>query len=116
MNEERSLEEINAHRHGILPDPENYRIVAIRCEQDIETSSSSLALRIRNQNTGHTCWLHFPNPKYNCDPFYQFFDWTGLYLMTTSHLGWSKDQRIEVGDWDGDPPVFWAEDVELIEE
>jgi hypothetical protein len=32
--------------------------------------------------------------------------------MTTTHLHWDPSQQIEVGDWDGGPPLFWAENVE----
>jgi len=73
MNDERSLEEINAHRHGILEKPEDYRIVAIQCEQDLDAHSSRLSLRLRSKTTGDTCWLHFTNPTFNSDPFLPFF-------------------------------------------
>ena len=36
--------------------------------------------------------------------------------MTTSHLNWDPAQRVEGGDWDGGPPLFWAEDVSRAED
>ena len=116
MYERRSLNEINAHRHPVLPDAESYRVVAIRFEHDYDTQRSSLALRIRNEETGDTCSLQFTNPAFNSDPFIELRDATGLYLMTTTHLRWDRSQQIEVGDWDGGPPLFWAEDVEREED
>jgi hypothetical protein len=111
MNDERSLDEINAHRYAVLEEPEDYRVVAIRYEQDLEAHVSSLALRVRHETSGHTCWLRFANAVFKEDPFFPLRDATGLYLMTTSHLGMESAQQIEIGDWDGGPPLFWAEDV-----
>ncbi len=112
MYEKRSLDEIKAHRHAVLPDAELYRVVAIRFEQDLDAHRSSLALRLRNEETGATCSLQFTNPVFNSSPFLELWDATGLYLMTTTHLHWDRAQQIEIGDWDGGPPLFWAEDVE----
>jgi hypothetical protein len=111
MKDERSLDEINANRHAVLAKPEDYRVVAIRCEQDLEAHVSSLALRVRHETSGHTYWLRFANAVFNEDPFFPLRDATGLYLMTTSHLGWESARKIEIGDWDGGRPLFWAEDV-----
>jgi hypothetical protein len=112
MNEERSLNEIRSHRHAVLPDAESYRVVALRFECDLDAHRSSLALRIRNEETGVICSLQFTNPVFNSAPFVDVRDATGLYIMTTTHLGWDRSQQIEVGDWDGGPPLFWAEAVE----
>jgi len=116
MHEERSLDEINAHRHSVLPEAELYRVTAIRFEQDLDVHQARLSLRVRNKKTGEVCSLQFSNPVFNSDPFMDLRDTTGLYLMTTDHLGWDPAQRIEVGDWDGNPPLFWAEEVKRTEE
>jgi len=112
MNQEHSMDEIKAHRHPVLPDAESYRVTAIRFEHDFDTQRSSLALRLWNEKTGGTCSLQFTNPVFNSDPFMELRDAAGLYLMTTTHLHWDTSQQIEVGDWDGGPPLFWAENVE----
>jgi hypothetical protein len=112
MNEQRSLDEIKAHRHPVLPDAESYRVAGIRYEHDLDANRSSLILRVRNQKTGDTLCLQFTNPHFNSDVFQDLWDATGLYIMTTTHLHWDPLQQIEVGDWDGGPPLLWAEDVE----
>ena len=116
MNHERSLEEINANRHDVLSDPENYRIVAMRFEKDLDSRASQLELKIQHTKTNQSCLLQFTNPIFNGDPFQPYYDSCGLYIMDTAYLKWGSDQRIEVGDWDGEPPLFWAESVNLKEE
>ena len=111
MKEERGIDEINKHRHHILPDAESFRVVFIQFTQDFEARRSSILLRVRNEQAGETVSLCFTNPTFDTSPFLYLQDASGLYIMKTSYLGWDPRQAVEVGDWDDGLPLFWAETV-----
>jgi len=113
MNQERTIEEIKSHRYPALPEAEKYRVVRLDYTQDFEASDCSTILVIKHTDSGKKKSLRFSNSRFNDDLFTSLIDATGLYLMDTSHYGWGKEQRIEVGDWDGGPPIFWAESVQV---
>jgi hypothetical protein len=83
---------------------------------DFETPDCTLVLIIRHKSTGNLRKLQFSNVALNNPELAYLRDATGLYFIDTSYLNWSPDQRIEVGDTDGGPPLFWAEAVEEIHE
>lgn len=113
MDKERSKEEIVRHRHPALPDAEKYRVVKCEYAEDFETNRCELVLTVKHSDTCELKVLKFNNVGFNEPVFTSIRDVTGLYLMDTSHLGWSSQQQIEVGDWDGDPPIYWAESVQI---
>lgn len=116
MTPERSMEETTKYRHGILPDAERYRVVRCKVDSDFIAGTTLLALTLSHMDTGAVRTLKFTNVGFNEPVLVALRDATGLYLMDTSHLGWDKSVRIEVGDWDGGPPLFWAETAEHISE
>ena len=116
MNEERTLQEIEQHADTALPNAKEYRVAGCKYEEDFESHSATLILILKRFESGEVRRLRFTNPNFNAGPpFGSLSDASGLYLMDTSHLGWGREQRIEVGDWDGGPPLFWASDMEEIE-
>ena len=116
MNTERSKEEIKKHRHGLLPDAERYRVVRCRLDSDFTAGTSLLVLTVSHMDTGAVRKLRFYNVVLDEPMLVALKDANGLYLLDTKHLGWAESQRIEVGDWDGGPPLFWAEGVEQTQE
>ena len=115
MNTERSKEEIKTHRHGILADAERYRIVRCKVDSDFTAGTTLVVLTLSHMDTGAVRRLRFTNVRLGEPMFVALQDAAGLYLMDTKHLGWAESQRIEVGDWDGGPPLFWAETAELVQ-
>jgi hypothetical protein len=112
MHTERSLQEIEQYAHSSFPDAREYRVVGCLYEVDFESHNASLVLVLKRIKSDEVRRVRFANPHFEEPPFIELWDATGLYLMDTSHLGWGQEQRIEVGDWDGGPPIFWASDVE----
>ncbi len=112
MDKERNLKEIEENQLSILPDAKNYRVIRYQYDGNFEPQEASLVLTLQNQNTKEIVRLNFKNVHSNEEMFSTLRDSTGIYLIDTSYLGYSPKQRIEVGDWDGDPPIFWAEKVE----
>jgi hypothetical protein len=109
---ERSLEEINAHHHEILPDAEKYRVTRCRLDAEFTTGKTTLVLNLIHSENGSRRELRFENVVIEESTLCALKDATGLYVFDTHHLGWAESSRIEVGDWDGGPPLFWAERVE----
>jgi hypothetical protein len=115
MKTERTLEEIKAHRHEILPDAENYRIIRCNIDADFSSGTSTLVMTLAHKESRAVRKLRFENVSVESPVLVALKDADGLYFMDTRHLGWSESQRVEVGDWDGGPPLFWAETVSQIE-
>lgn len=105
---ERTLDEISRHRHPILLDPEKYRVISLEFKENYEEGNSFLQITICRADTGERRTLRFCGVSFPEPPLTSLRDATGLYIMDTSHLGWDAAQSIEVGDWDGGPPLFWA--------
>ncbi len=114
MRAERSLEEIKKHRNPILANSEDYRVIRCVYDENFEEQNVVLTLSIKNMKTGEVRNLHFSNVVFNGPIFTSLHDAAGLYLIDTAYLAWDPNQRIEVGDWDGGPPIFWATQVEEI--
>ena len=108
---ERTLNEIKANNYPILKNSENYQITRIEYDEDYETNIRSLILTLRNKK--NLVKLIFGNVVLNEEAILALRDASNLYIIDTSYLGWGKEQRIEIGDWDGGPPIFWAEEVKL---
>jgi len=111
---ERALTEIKEHRLDVLPKSDRCRVVKLELESDFDSGVTNLILTLRNADTEDACRLRFLEVHLSDSALLALQDATGLYLMDTQHLGWNKNQRIEVGDWDGGPPIFWAKTVETL--
>ena len=116
MKTERSLEDIKAHRHQVLPDAEKYRITHCSLDADFVTGITSFLLTLMHQESGSVRKFRFMNVSISEPTLAALKDASGLYLIDTHYLGWSESQRVEVGDWDGGPPLFWAQTVEEIDD
>jgi len=112
MATERSIEQIKQNIIPILPEWDTCRVSRYEYNEDFETGYASLILTIHT--TSEVTNLHFFHVHLNGDPIAPLRDAIGLYIIDTSFLGWDKNQKIEVGDWDGGPPIFWAEKVEKL--
>jgi hypothetical protein len=112
METERSLEQIKKNLLSLLPEPETCRVLRYEYAEDFEGGYASLNLSVRT--TTGVIKLLFSNVSLNGDPITPLRDAIGLYIIDTSFLGWDKKQKIEVGDWDGGPPIFWSEKVEKL--
>jgi hypothetical protein len=111
MNTERSLKEINDNPYHVIDSPEKYKAISGIYEEDFRSSVASMILVIENFETGEQHKLQFLNVSLNKPVFTAIRDATSLYFLDTSYLKWGQNQRIEVGDFDGGPPLFWAEEV-----
>lgn len=116
MNKERTIKEIEENQHPILKDTKEYQVIRCQYDEDFIQQKAHLIITIRNKNNKETINLRFENVCFNESPFLLLRDSCGLYLIDTSYLGYNSDQKVEVGDWDGGPPIFWAEKVEKIKE
>ncbi len=112
MNTERSIEQIKQNLIPILPEWDTCRVVRYEYDEDLDTGYASLILTIRTAS--ELTKLLFSHVHLNGDPITPLRDAVGLYIINTSSLGWDRAQKIEVGDWDGGAPIFWAEKVEKI--
>lgn len=115
MNIFRTTEETARHAHPILTGADRFRVC--RCSLDADFGPSgqmTLHLTLASTEQEPQIHLRFDN-VHIAEPLVQALrDATGLYVMDTLHLGYSSDQRIEVGDDDDGAPLFWAETVQKI--
>ena len=110
IHTERSIEEIKQNIIRILPEWETCRVIRYGYDEDFENGNASLILTVRTAN--EVAKLLFSGVCLNGDPITPLRDTVGLYIISTSFLGWDNAQKIEVGDWDGGVPIFWAKTVE----
>ncbi len=109
MNTERSLQEIADHPYYVIDGPQEYRAISGNYEEDFKETKASLILVLENIVSGEKRKILFLNVSLNEPVFTGIRDATGFYFVDTAFLNWSPSQRIEVGDADGGPPLFWAE-------
>jgi len=114
MRKKRAKNEIESNPFHIIVNPETYRAIHGYYEENFRTSEASLLLTLEQHQKGKVVKLKFFNVGLNTPVFCAIRDSCGFYFLDTSYLGWSSNQRIEVGDTDGGPPLFWAETVRKI--
>lgn len=112
MDTERSIEQIKENLIPILSNWDTCRVVRYEYDEDFESGHATLILTIRS--VSEVARILFSHVHLNGDPITPLRDATGLYIIDTAFLGWDKGQKIEVGDWDEGPPIFWSEKVEKI--
>ncbi len=109
MNAERSLQEISDHPYYVIDRPQEYRAISGNYEEDFREAKASLTLVLENIISSEKRKLLFSNVSLNEPVFTGIRDATGFYFVDTTFLNWGLNQRIEIGDVDGGPPLFWAE-------
>ncbi len=115
MNSERTLLEIAEHPYYVIDVPEEHRSISGIYEENFVEQTASLMLVLEHVQSGKQLKLQFSNVSINEPVFTAIRDAVGFYFVDTSFLNWAPNQRIEVGDIDGGPPLFWAESFSEIQ-
>lgn len=101
------FDEVEAHRHSILPGSECYRITRIQHDANLETGESTVILHLAHRESGERRVLSFTGG--GCD--HPLKHCIGLYLMDIRYRGW-EDLGVEVGEFYEEGGVlFHARDV-----
>ncbi len=115
MNTERSLSEIEKNQIKDFPDSKSYYALSCEVLEDYEEGfECNLKLKLKHNKTGDIKVIQFINVSYNERLLIDIREAIGFYIINTSYLGWEPSQRYEVGDWDGEPPIFWAESFVIL--
>ncbi len=114
MVTERSLEELKQNQIKEFPDSTSYQALSCNVLESYEDGyKCNLELRLKNKDSSDIKVIKFFNVTYDEAFLRSIREAVGFYIINTSYLGWGSTQRYEVGDWDGDPPIFWAESFKI---
>jgi hypothetical protein len=104
-------DEIDAHRHPILPNSERFEILRFVYDFDREAGENTITLTLVSRDTADRKTLRFSGVR-STHPLADYF---GIYVVDTSYRQWDRDARIEVGEYFEDRGVyFYAKSVEEV--
>lgn len=105
------IAEVDANRHPVLPNSEQYEIVRCAYDFDSEGGEHTVTLTMVHRQTGDRRRLRFAGVA--C--FHPLSDHYGIYVLDTGYRQWEQRVRIEVGEFFEDGGVYFlAESVEEI--
>jgi hypothetical protein len=103
MDDYTPIAEVNANRHPILVDSEQYQIV--RCAYDFnrETGENTIMLTLAHRTNQTRRRLRFTGVSCN----HSLDGCIGVYILDTSYRQWEKRVRVEVGEFYEDGGVYF---------
>src|SRR5262245_8469249 len=105
------IEEIDAHRHPILPNSQDYDVVRCIYDFDQEHNQNSVTLTLVDRVSGDRRCLRFSGVK--CE--HPLKGCPAVYILDVRHRQWDRI-RVEVGEFYEEGGVcFLAETVEIVE-
>jgi hypothetical protein len=95
------FEEVEQHRHAILPDSHRYSLLRARYDIRLDGGESSVTLDLQHNTTGERRRLRFEGAtvSHALDQLY------GLYILDIRYRGW--EQAVEVGEAFEEGGVFF---------
>jgi len=95
------FDEVEQHRHPILPDSERYRLVRAHYDIRYDGGDSNVTLYLQHQETAETRCLLFAGATLR----HPISEVHGLYILDIRYRGW--ELSVEVGEYFEDGGVFF---------
>jgi hypothetical protein len=109
MHEFTPIDEIESHRHPILPLSEQFEIVRFQYDFNREVGENTIALTMVHRQSKQRKCLRFAGVT--CS--HPLSGQIGIYILDTAYRQWDRSAKIEVGEYFEDGGVyFFAESVE----
>lgn len=95
------FDEVEQHRHPILPDSQHYRLIRARYDIRYDGSESSVVLDLQHKDTGGTRRLRFDGASISRTLEQPY----GLYILDIRYRGW--ELGVEVGEYFEEGGVYF---------